>query len=339
MNAGEIGPYRDQGGIEQVGNQFDLIVVLHNPSSSQAELAEEHLTLLKHSKFGGIMLEPIKTRLDRETEEQELINKLWEYEGQTILLITLGGDGTATRVLRPLLSDELNHLDIVTLPIACGDANDLAFMVNGDPNQTSLIEIIENGKIRRINPIDASFIAPDGDEYTIPAFSYVGFGNTAMLSHKFNGADYRAKIHGAGEYKRLFEQGKILIRQMPKSKLEEFSIRESDGSTKEVHEITVVSGPRMAKLGKPDPGLKLTDPTLLKLTYEKGNFVKSASWMGRLALGRLPGEYLYEGDAYDFLLESDVLMHADAEVRKIDKHTFVNIQQHKRTVSIISTVL
>ncbi len=332
MNSGETGSYRSQGDSSQNGNQFERIVILYNPNASQADLALKYIDELSGSKFGDIMLEPIMTSTDRALEEKYLTDLLKEGDA----VITFGGDGTSTRLLNPLLSDELAHLSIALLPVACGDSNDLPIMANGKSPSLPLSYILDSGNIVDVNPIDTSFIGPSGDEFSISAFSYIGFGNTALIANRLNERGYRDKTNGSNTSRRLVEQSKIILGQSPKSKLGVFSIRDELGARK-VHEITVVNGSRMAKIGRFD--LKLTDPTMLRLGYESGNFVKTVAWLGRLATGRLARSYMYEGDQYDFLLESDTLMHADAEVIQLEKHTFVRIKQHKRSVSIISTIL
>lgn len=248
---------------------FTRYIVVRNPKSTDASKVQRRIHEL-HSMSPESELLYIETRAGGIEPNATLFEAYRDKLGPTTLICVGGGDGTINMVVHLLLhdqqfDDEARKTPI--LPLWGGNANDLAYMLNGRPSRTTLRRLLEAGAVVPIKPLRCTCKMPDGTTRTYTATSYASFGATAYVTQELEKVIRRRSPLRASPATRLGQETVAVARALFEAPT--FSIRESD-TTKVIFERIFLNGSRFAKVfGIP---LRLTEEQFHRLTVERKHF-------------------------------------------------------------------
>jgi diacylglycerol kinase family enzyme len=165
---------------------FERYVVIRNPASTDTHKTESRIKELKKIVTQDRIV-VLDTMPDGQAANALLLQQHQALLGRRTLLCIGGGDGTVHLVLNTLLGDNAlsetaRHTPI--LPLWAGNANDLAYMLNGSPLRTSLAKMLRLGKVVAIHPLMCKLAHADGHTTTFVASNYAGFGASGFTLKK-----------------------------------------------------------------------------------------------------------------------------------------------------------
>lgn len=244
---------------------FDRVVVIRNPVSTDAHKTRQRIDVLKRL-LPESELHSIETVAGGIAANSALLRQHQDLLGPRTLLCIAAGDGTIHLILNSLLHDtELSDAAKKTpiLPLWCGNANDLAYMLNGAWSPRRLRNILNRGKIVRIKPLDCSLRNVRGEETRYIASSYASFGASAYASQELERVIPRGSRTRRFVLSRFGQEVFAALRALAQAPT--FTIT-SYGGTSVIFERTYLNGSRFAKvIGIP---LRLTDDKFHRNTIE-----------------------------------------------------------------------
>ena len=313
-------------------NDFERFLVVYNPASTNAKTSHKYIDELQRI-FPAAEIETIETTDDEKNTARKILEKLVKSSDKKTLLCIAGGDGTVNFVLNVLLASkdlpsEARQTPI--LPLWGGNANDLAYMMNGTPKAKSLQKIIEAGKITKIYPLNFK-ITKNNEIANKIASCYASFGASGFATEQLNNPHHRGKIIKARPLARILMEFGIIAKAFAKTPT--FSIKE-DGKIKTVYEYVIINGSRIAKIYRLP--LKLTDKAFYSADF------------GR----KSPAIILYGFKAFrdfsygevsekkrSFTIKDDVWAQFDGEVTRLEKNTKIEVSLNELPFFAISTKL
>lgn len=226
---------------------FTHIVVIRNPISTNGHNAARRTAELR-DLFPQTPITMVDTTPDGRTANQRAIRALAPLFGEHTLLCIAGGDGTINMVIEALLTDEHYSEDMRRMPILplwCGNANDLAHMLNGPSYKAKLATIMQTGHVVAVRPLACTITYPDGTARNHIAACYASFGASAFAAEMLGRAIRRRhRLHAIAPIRFLHELSTV---SMALLKAPTFQITES-GKTVIVFEYIFFKGPRFAKV-------------------------------------------------------------------------------------------
>lgn len=225
---------------------FQRILVVFNPASTNVARSRRRIYELQQL-LPQTPLEIIETAKTNAANHDLLYTHRRKLGPDTLLCIA-AGDGTVNRVIETLLLDtRLNERmrQTVLLPLWGGNANDLAYMLNGLSSHTLLRKLFIRGQRARIYPLAFRVISPSGHTATHIAACYASFGASAYAANAINTKSYRQ--HWAHRLKLTHSILEIytVIASMIRSP--RVTITERD-VTERVYERAFINGSRIAKM-------------------------------------------------------------------------------------------
>ncbi len=194
---------------------FERLVLLHNPRSSNADKTEKISTALEKAYPGKIT----KKSLGATDKENIVLLKALLRPGDILLIC--GGDGTISRIVDCLLSRNvpaaLQRTPI--LPVGTGRMNDVAKMLNGRYASNPLY-VLRHGHQLPIYPLECVCTPLDNlrEPITKRVIHNIGFGYSGQCSVIWNDPEFRASIQKGTAVSRtvkFFKAGANALRDAP----------------------------------------------------------------------------------------------------------------------------
>lgn len=311
--------------------EFKRFIVIRNPASTNAGRLQRRIDELRQV-CPCAEIDVIRT--SSKEADQRLLEKCADKLGKDTLLCIAAGDGTINSIVRQLLTDK--HLpkeaaQTPVLPLWCGNANDLAVMLNGPSRRAHIKNILERGRPVPVLPLECSLTDKDGGaprKYI--AICYASFGASAFaarLLHKFvRRHNFLHKIPGG----RLLHEIAVVTRALAQSR--RFSISEGDKS-KAIYERIFLRGSHFAKV--PATPLRLTDGSLQGATVKHKQFF--ALMMRIAAMGR--GRRRNTAGQAEFKVLDKAWAQFDGEIVQVPAGTKVKIHLSDKPFYALSTRL
>ncbi|HSX07377.1 MAG TPA: diacylglycerol kinase family protein [Candidatus Saccharimonadales bacterium] len=226
---------------------FHYILVVHNPKSTNARNTERRIGELR-TLSPAIPVEVIETSPKGRVANKRLLAKQAGKLGPHTLLCIAAGDGTINILVEALLQDaafSAQARKTPVLPLWCGNANDLAHMLNGKSYRTQLGTLLANARAVKVYPLECKLTGPDGTVVTYLAVSYASFGASAVATVALRKAIRKTtalqRVPAALFLQEAAIAGKALLRAPT------FMVREGETETP-VFERICFNGPRLAKI-------------------------------------------------------------------------------------------
>lgn len=308
-----------------MGNKltFKHCVVLVNPKSTSARRSRRFIQQLeKHFRRA---LHTVETD-DADYENHELlVGKLASQLKAGSLLCIAGGDGTISSAVNLLMTNpKLNTLNprVTVLPLWGGNANDLAYMINGPAGLADIDKILEKGQRVAIHPLEVRMQSVQ--EYVHLATNYVSFGASAYAAHKVN------QMKGPKSLRLLREAGNVIQAAL---KAKTFSA-EIKGRETSLYDLILINGSRIAKVYRAPNSL--TDKSFLELTVNRKHPMILSYFLrilGKLTVNRKSIDY------YELTLIDGTFCQIDGEVRAVAGGTKVTVKPADKPFYVLSTRL
>ncbi|HKR82008.1 MAG TPA: diacylglycerol kinase family protein [Candidatus Saccharimonadales bacterium] len=231
----------------QPHQQFERYIVVSNPKSTNAQNAARRIAELRALAPPAEVI-VVETSAEGRLANMRLLRQFADKLGERTLLCIAAGDGTINSIIEGLLSDpELPETARQTpvLPLWCGNANDLAHMLNGRAYKAKLSTLVTTGKLVKIFPICCTLTDKNGKVERRLAACYVSFGASAYTTKVLAKAIRQPTLFHRWPMGRFLQELGIVIgamRQAPP-----FAATE-DGQQKTIFEYIFFNGPRFAKV-------------------------------------------------------------------------------------------
>ena len=314
-------------------SKFERIVILQNPVSTDAHKADGIIKLLQRlSKESDFII--INTKAGGyEKNAKEIRNYAHLFSERTLLCIA-GGDGTVNLALNFLLRDPALTEDArrtVLLPLWVGNANDLAYMLNGSPSSNSLRRTILQGRTITVNPLICR-LNHDGSEKIFIASNYVSFGASGFAMRRLE-RSIRTKSpmrqFAVSRFGLEFVEVSRLLMRAPR-----FRIREN-GREHIIYERVFLKGSRFAKIAAVP--LKLTEQRFHRATVGHKSLITIMFSLAELMRDRAGRRV---GATHDnFTVLDRVWAQFDGESHLVNAGTEIDISLSNRPFFALSTKL
>ena len=316
---------------------FSRYVIIKNPASTDAHKAGERIRELR--RLSGEDSDVIvKTTLPGGKDANgSLLRDLSQVLGPRTLLCIAAGDGTVNIVLnallnQPGLSSEARQTPI--LPLWCGNANDLAYMLNGRPSRNPIRKVLKRGRVVQIHPLICTITLPDGNRQRYTAASYASFGASAFATWEIERTlrrQTKSPIRRFG-LSRLGQE--IIAAAWALMRAPTFTVTEQ-GKTRVIFERTHLNGSRFAKIiGLP---LRLTDENFHRATIEHKHVYAVLRHLIGLVSNRELTKKTVARDA--FTVHDPVWAQFDGEPVRIPAGATIEMTMAKRPFYALSTRL
>lgn len=319
--------------------KFERVVCLVNDHSSAAgsNLARRQIDNLQET-FGNRYVE-VKTTGCHEKDVETLEGRI--YEGD--VLSVAGGDGTNKIAIEATMNGIITGRTEQAIPIlslGLGNGNDMAWIMNGKPGQTSPTEILARGRQVGIFPIQTLITHPDGQKEQHLSASYAGIGVIAQLAALLNRESYRNRRGYDKKLIRTAYEGLTIASQMMKLTVERPFTLEFTGPYSEqvpLFGFNLMNGPRIAKHGRIPVAYE--DPRIFFNVITGRTVSHTSEWLARLVLGKLPEEYIDTNDPpVSFMLKTnDTWAHFDAEASQYKAGTHFTMGRHELPFYMLRT--
>lgn len=263
-----------------------------------------------------------------------LASELAQTLANDSLVCISGGDGTVSGVVQTLLeAPQLSAEQRTTpvLPLWCGNANDIAHMLNGRASAAKCKTIVERGNVVPIYPLCCELLAPNGEQTVRLALGYISLGVSAQTAKRLNEPSFRTNpLHAVPGVKPISEI-MLLLRAMQSSP--SFTV-EQNGAQKVVYDWIIGKGPRMAKNVKLP--VQLTDRAFYESVVRK-SVPEVVTRLGGMAWGLL--EPTNNTEPIMFTTQQPVWAQFDGEPLQLTAGTKVTVSLNPEPFYALSTTL
>lgn len=312
---------------------FDVVIVLCNPISTDAHKATRRIQELRQlfPNAEHIVVNTLRGGRNANAHRLEHYgNKL----GERTLLCIAGGDGTINMILHILLTDARlgpNARSTVILPLWGGNANDLAYMLNGPAPRGSLKPLFDKGHIITIRPLACTLHAPRGTQVHFAA-CYASFGASGFAMQELErNIRMRSPMRQPAVTRfgqELVEVSRLLLRAPT------FTVSDAQ-QTKVIFERIFLNGSRFAKIAAAP--LRLNEPKFHRATAERKSLLTLLFRIADIIRDRA-GRRL--GATYDaFTVHDDIWAQFDGETVRVPAETFVEVRVGAQPFYALSTKL
>jgi hypothetical protein len=230
----------------RIKSPFKRFVIFVNPKSSGHYLAQRKIAELVRL-FPDTPVTMLETASGGSAAYARLFHTYDSLFGPHTLLCIAAGDGSINLVVEALLLDSSLSARLRRTPITPlwgGNGNDLACILNGRPNRSTMRTIFERATVMPIQTMDFRMSYPDGSVHQRLACVTASFGASAQVARRLNDGTYRQSLLHKVPGGRFLKEG--FMAWWTTSVSSTFMSEEADGSRK-IYEYTFCNGPRMAK--------------------------------------------------------------------------------------------
>jgi len=225
---------------------FDCFIVVRNPKSTNARNTERRIAEIRASAPDAEVI-VVETSPKGYNANKQLLRGYANKLGKRTLVCIAAGDGTINSVIEGLLSDPAlpdaaRHTPI--LPLWCGNANDLAHMLNGKSYRARIATLLERGQIVKVYPLSCT-LETAGKTATRHAACYTSFGASAYTTQALGRAIRQQTLFHRWPLGRLMHEFGIVISAMRKAPV--FRAAQNNRELT-IFECIFFNGPRFAKV-------------------------------------------------------------------------------------------
>lgn len=312
---------------------FERLIIIRNPVSTDAHRAARRIRdLQKLCPTSEIII--LDTKRGGRPPNLTLLQAYADKLGEQTLLCIAGGDGTVNMFLDILLRD--NALPDAArktpvLPLWGGNANDLAYMLNGPPTRWTFRSLFTKGRIIAVRPLVCT-MQHDNETTTHFAACYASFGASGFAMQELERMIRSRSPMRQPSVTRFGHELVEVFRLMFRAPT--FTV--SQGGKKQViFERIFLNGSRFAKVAATQ--LRLTEPRFHRNTAERKNlftvFMRIFDSMRDLRGRRLTATH------DQFTIHDTVWAQFDGEVVAIPAETIVTMEIAKQPFYALSTRL
>jgi diacylglycerol kinase family enzyme len=315
--------------------RFEKFIVFYNPASTNSRRSRKRISELKD-------LFPSKEVIITETSpagydaNRRIIDKLAKKFDEKTLVCIAAGDGTISAFLDALLTNKsvsARAKKVPILPLWGGNANDLAYMINGHPSKLSLKNIFEKGDIVPIYPLNVKLSINNKSQQKIAA-CYVSFGASAYATQQAElPKNKKMKIHIVPGV-RMATEMLVVAKSLLKAKTFTLQV---EGKKQPMYERIFINGSRIAKVDRLP--IKLNERAFYEASIENKHPKAFISLLSALKILRNRSYGEITGEDRSFTLNEDTWSQIDGEVVKLAKGTEVKISLSTTPFYVISTKL
>lgn len=250
---------------EAVTNRFNSILVFLNPVSTHATAAKRRIKEIERL-MPGTPIAVVETEPGGHAANERLVRTHAHKLGPDTLLCIAAGDGTTSQIIEAIIMAKgvpSKARKTVIFPIWGGNANDLAHMLNGPAYKANLANILKNGRIVPIHPLQCDMTGKDQKLRTRLAACYASLGVSGFVAKRLIQPEYRQNpLHKIPGGTTLMDILTVLSTIMGAPS---FSIKEH-GNVRSIYELSFHNGSRMAKIERLPA--KLTDEMFYLKQFE-----------------------------------------------------------------------
>jgi diacylglycerol kinase family enzyme len=300
--------------------RFDSCIVIKNPISTDIHKVEGRIEELRRL-FPSENVTVVETLPGGSDANASLLRSYMPQLGPRTLLCIAAGDGTISLVINfllrhPSLSAEARRTPI--LPLWCGNANDLAHMLNGRSSRMALERLLRDGKVVAIKPLQCKLRYDGRGTETYLAACYASFGASAFAAYELERTMRKQRRARQAAMARFGRELAAVVLVLFRAR--SFTIRDA-GGMKTIFERVFVNGSRFAKVDTVP--LQLTDDRFYRTTIERKHL---SAIVARLAEIVRPGAKVALTNATDeFTLQDDVWAQFDGEPVRVPADTTVAV--------------
>lgn len=272
-----------------------------------------------------------------ETEYRDgrrLIGKLKDKLDARTLLAIAAGDGTISLIINLLLNDsalEPAARQAVILPLWGGNANDLAYMVNGSVRKASIKNLLERGRVVPIRPLRVT-IKQGGHSATKLAVCYASFGASAHAARNVSRPAHRHRAIYRLTGARMATDMASIARSFTISRpfLSEFN-----GRLQPLYDLVLINGSRLAKINRVGPG-HIAEPTFYAVRL-RHKYPAFALYLAHIARG-VAFRHATQTEL-SFTVRQATWAQLDGEAQPIEADTLVSVKPNHQPFYVLTTKL
>jgi diacylglycerol kinase family enzyme len=319
---------------EAVTDRFSSILVFLNPKSTHAAAARRRIKEIERL-MPGTPIAVIETEAGGRAANERLVRKHANKLGPNTLLCIAAGDGTTSQIIEAVLTSKGlsgKARKTVIFPIWGGNANDLAHMLNGPAYKAKLADILKNGRIVPIHPLQCDMTGKDQKSHTRLAACYASLGVSGFVAKRLTQPEYRQnplhKIPGGTTFMDILAVISSIMGAPS------FSIKEH-GDVRSIYELSFHNGSRMAKIERLPA--KLTDEMFYLKQFESKKLLSVIPRMLEVTRKGISQNLLRNYTS--FTTQAETLAQFDGEPELIQAHTKVQVQLSPRPFYALATIL
>lgn len=308
-------------------------VVVVNPSSTHYVRGQRFIEQLRNH-FEVDRFEVIEISKRDYQDEHRLLDRLSGKLGDQTLLGVAGGDGTVSLIVNLLLTCpglSAAARRTVILPLWGGNANDLAYMVNGPFWKAKLPQLLQQGRVVPIRPL-AVTVKHDGQTDIKLAVCYASFGASANAARNVSRPAHRYRpiyrLTGA----RLATDFASVTRSLLSSKA---FLSETNGRTQPLYDLILINGSRIARVNRVGSG-NLTEPTFYMIRVQRKHPIVGL-YLAHIARG---AAFRHATQTQlTFSLRQATWAQWDGEAQLVAADSEINVQSYDQPFYVLSTKL
>ncbi|HVU59554.1 MAG TPA: CDP-alcohol phosphatidyltransferase family protein [Candidatus Saccharimonadales bacterium] len=317
---------------------FERFVVIRNPISTSAHRTDERLAELRAVRPDAEIIE-LRTRPGGSRANAALLRDHAAALGPRSLLCIAAGDGTVNMIMAflltdPALPDAARRTPV--LPLWNGNANDLAYMLNGPVRPRVFRRLFKRGRVMAIRPLRCVLHLPNGQQEERLAACYASFGASAFAARELERTMRRKTPLRQPALTRLGQETVAVYRAMRRAPT--FRITDTArGKSKDrvIFERVFLNGSRFAKVfGVP---LRLTDHKFHRATIEHKHLAAIVFNIALVATGNASGRVAGTHDS--FTVHDYVWAQFDGEAVRLKPGTTVEVSIAEQPFYALSTRL
>ncbi len=304
---------------------FERIFVFFNPASTHAKRSERRIKELE--KLYPHKVEVVKTSSEGRAANQAILRKLAHRLSEKTLVGIAAGDGTVGLVVETLTATGKDRIPQAAskapiLPLWGGNANDLAYMLNGLSVGKRLSRVFSKAEIVPIYPLIVTITSPDKkDTSTHIAACYAALGVSGRMAHTLNKRSYRApSVWKSLGFKVIREL--VYVTQTFKIATK-FTYSQSNHKHR-AYELLFANGSRMAKVDRLP--ITLSEPYFYADHLEHSTFGAVMRKFMNVARGQRRERRLHQ--RLHFTVHDQVWAQFDGEPEKIVANSEMSVRLH-----------
>jgi diacylglycerol kinase family enzyme len=262
--------------------------------------------------------------------------KILETLGKTSLIAVVGGDGTASMLMRAAY--ELG-IDNPFMILDGGNAINQGRMHNRGRHLDRAEQILRNGWVRQVYPTLDRAEYPDGTVVDTMAFAYTTRGFTARATAGLTAAEHRDKVEDAPGIMKVFEEAKVTLEAT--KRIAPFIVREPDRPDRTRMELAYVSGRLMAKYIRFPSDIFEKENVIVEAEDVRYRTVGKAALSLALPFARRRHDWLKEGQEHRLQLisqdGSSIDVEYDGEARQDPSGTTYTLRISDKGVNVVTT--